>query len=237
MTKHPAARKVHRASTDEDTFVTGVLESSVWARDHGRNLVIAGVLGFILLAGGLYYRNYRATLRERAAAELAQVRATVQSGNAQLAKQDLDRFVSRFGNTPAGAEAKLLLAQVQLQGNEAPKAVTTLKPLAEDVEGPLGYSAAIMLAAAHETAKQPEEAERVLLRIADKARFNFQKREALDRAARIRQERGNPAGAIELYERVIKTFEGEDEQEVAGEKNAYEMRLAELKAQVPPAKS
>ena len=237
MTKHPAARRVHRASTDEDTFVAGVLESSVWARDHGRNLVIAGVFAFVLLASGLYYRNYRATLRERAASELAQVRATVQSGNTQLAKQDLDRFVGRFGNTPAGAEAKLLLAQVQLQGNEAPKSIVTLKPLADDVESPLGYSAAILLAAAHETAKQPEEAERVLLRIADKARFAFQKREALDRAARIRQDRGNPAGAIELYERVLATFDGEDEQEIAAEKNAYQMRLAELKAQVPAAKS
>ena len=235
MTKHPSARRVHRSANDEDTFVTGVLESSVWAKEHGRTLVIAGVVAFLVLGGLLYFRSYRATMADKAASELSAVRSTVQSGNLQLAKQDLQKFVNTYGGTAAGGEGKLLLAQTQLQTNEAPKAIETLDGLADDPESPMGYNAALMLAAAHEAAKKPADAERVLLRVADKARFDFQKREALERAARIRAETGNIAGAIELYERVIATYEGTDQQETGAERNVYEMRLAELRSQGAPA--
>jgi predicted negative regulator of RcsB-dependent stress response len=232
MTKHPTSRRVHRTAHDEDVFVSGVLESSVWAREHGRFLVIAGVTAVVAIGALLYFTNYRSSLNERAAGDLSQVRATVQSGNVQLAKQDLERYVNRFGNTPAGAEAKLLLGQIQLQANEPARAIETLRPLADDAESPLGFNAALMMASAQEINKQLDEAERTYLRVADDARFVFQKREALDRAARLRLDRGNPNGAAELYERIIATFE-EDSEETHAEQSAYEMRLAEIRAQTP----
>ena len=232
---HPTARRVHRAANADDKFVSGVLESSVWARDHGRTIVIATVVALVLLVFGIWYRSNRAAVRDRAAAELSQVRATVQSGNIALAKTDLENYVKRYGSTPAGAEAKLMLAQAHLQSNEAPEAITILDDMADDVESPLGYNAAMLLAAAHETAKKPDDAERVYLRIADNARFPFQQREALDRAARVRMDQGNAAGALELYERLLATFDAETDEASSnpGEKSMYEMRMAEVKAQVP----
>src|SRR5688572_16113976 len=118
MAKHPLSRRVHRTSTDEDKFVSGVLESSVWAKTHGRWLVIAGVVGLVVLAGTVYVRNVRSARAERAAAELTTVRSTVASGNTALAKQDLQNYVNRFGKTPSGGEAKMMLAQVQLENKE-----------------------------------------------------------------------------------------------------------------------
>ena len=235
---HPAARRVHRATHDEDKFVAGVLESSAWAQTHGRTLVIAGVLGVLLVVGGLWYRSNRVATRERAASELSQVRATVQSGNVQLAQQDLENYVRRFGSTPSGAEAKLMLAQLHLETNQPAKAIGVLEDLADDSDSPLGYGASLLLGAAHENNKQPAEAERVYLRVADDSRFAFQKREALDRAARLRLEQGNTAGAVQLYERILATFEDEKEEEVnQQEKSVFEMRLAELKAAAPAGKS
>ena len=87
-----------------------------------------------------------------------------------------------------------------------------------------------MLAAAQEANKQPEQAERTYLRLADNAVFDFQKREALDRAARLRLDRGNAAGAAQLYERIIATFD-EDDPQNAVERAVYQMRLAEIRAQ------
>jgi len=229
---HPTARRVHRATNDEDVFVSSVLETSVWARSHSRLLIIGVTLAIVAVAVTVYVRSMRSSLVERGAAELSQVRATVASGNLPLAKQDLERFVNRFGKTPSGVEARMMLAQVQLQTNEPAKAVATLKSVDSDADSPIGYSAALMLGGAHEANKQLDEAERVYLRAADDARFDFQKREALDRAARVRVERGNLAGAAELYERVVATF-AEDEIDLVQEKNAYLMRLAELKAQLP----
>lgn len=231
MTKHPLARRVHRVAHDEDKFVSGVLESSIWARQHTTILTVSGVAVLLLVLGFLYVRNWRGAIQEKAAAELATVRSTVQTGNLPLARQDLEKFVRQYGNTPAGEEAKLLLGQILLQANEPQRAASTLEPVADDVDSPLAFNAALMLAAAQEANKQPDQAERTYLRIADDAGFDFQKREALDRAARLRLDRGNAAGAAELYERILATFD-EDDPDVVSERAVYEMRLAEIRAQV-----
>jgi predicted negative regulator of RcsB-dependent stress response len=230
MTRNPAARRVHRAVHDDDKFVTGVLESSVWARQHGRILTIAAVVGVVGLLVFLYIRNWRGAVREKAAAEISNLRTTVQSGNLQLAQQDLEKFLRDYDKTPAGDEAKLLLGQILMQSNNPQRAATVLQPVADKVDTPLGFNAALMLAAAQEANKQQDQAERTYLRVADNAVFDFQKREALDRAARLRLERGNTTGAAQLYERILATFD-ENQPEDAVERSVYQMRLAEIRAQ------
>src|SRR5438045_9161764 len=95
---HPSARRVHREAHEDDVFVAGVLESSVWAKNHGRNLVIAGVVTLVLLIGILYLRNWRANLNNRAAAELTTVRQTMLEGNRELAVRDLKQYVTKYGS-------------------------------------------------------------------------------------------------------------------------------------------
>ena len=234
MTKHPTSRRVHRTTTDDDKFLTSVLETSVWARTHGRWMTIAGVSVIVALAVFAYMRNISNQRDQKAARELVTVRSTMLSGNKQLAKSDLQKFVKSYDNTSSGDVARLMLGQTELEANEPQNAVATLEPVAKDAGTPLGYSAALMLAAAHEAAKQPDQADRVYLRIADDARFDFQKREALDRAARLRLERGNPTGAVQLYERILATFDAMDPEKVdLQQKNVYAMRLAEIRALAP----
>jgi predicted negative regulator of RcsB-dependent stress response len=231
MTKHhPTARRVHRVTQDEDIFVSGVLESTAWAQTHARHIVIAAVVALILVVGFIYVRTSGSARRDAAARELSRVRATMQTGNVQLAQQDLEGFVRRFGGTEAGAEAKIMLAQVYLQSKQAPKAIETVQSLAGNVDSPAGFTAAMLLAAAYEESKQFDQADRTYLRIADDAQFDFQQREALDRAARVRAEQGNTAGAIQLYERIIQSFGDEPPAESLGDLDVFKMRLAELKA-------
>ena len=234
MAKHPTSRRVHRTASDDDKFVTGVLETSVWARAHSRWMTIGVVSLVVVLAVFAYMRNISVQREQRAARELVAVRSTMLSGNQQLAKSDLQKFVNNFGNTSSGDVARLMLGQTELQANEPKNATATLQPVAKDAGTPLGYSASLMLAAAYEANKQPDEADRVYLRIADNARFDFQKREALDRAARLRLERGNPQGAAQLYERILATFDKLDPEKVdMQQKNVYAMRLAEIRALAP----
>jgi len=152
----------------------------------------------------------------------------------QLAQQDLEGYVRRFGSTDAGAEAKIMLGQVYLQAKQPQKATEVLQSLAGNVDTPSGFTAAMLLAASYEESKQFDQADRTYLRIADDARFDFQRREALDRAARVRAEQGNVAGAITLYERVLTTYPDDDDPQTASERNAYQMRLAELRAAASP---
>jgi predicted negative regulator of RcsB-dependent stress response len=225
--KHPGAGRVHRERHDEDVFVESVLEGSVWAKQHGRTLMIAGIAVFVLLAGGIYYKNYRAQLNDKATAQLNQARQTVMSGNKQLAVTDLKNFIAKFGNTAAGAEARTMLAQMYLSLNQPQQAVTAIQPIADDVA--TSPAATFLLAGAYEALKQPEKAEQQYLKIADDARFSFEKREALERAAGLRLAKGNTAGAIELYNRAIETLPAD-----SPDRAVYEMRIAEIRGGVTP---
>ena len=225
MPKHPAARRVHRTDTDEDVFVSGVLESSVWAKRHGRSVLIGAVALILIVAGAVYWRNYRADLRDRATVELTPVRQTVIEGNRQLAIRDLTAFIDKYGSTPSADEARLLLAQVYVEEGRAQDAVGVLEPVAGDPGGASGATAALLLGAAHEAGNQTDKAERIYLQVADKARFGFEKREGLERAAGIRIQKGNTAAAAELYDRAMKTLP-----EDSPERSVYLMRIAEINA-------
>ena len=68
------------------------------------------------------------------------------------------------------------------------------------------------------------EAEAIYFRIAVRSELDFQVRDALASAARIRADQGDASGAIELYERVLSNME-----ESAAERGQFEMRIQELK--------
>ena len=223
--KHPGAGRVRRERHEEDVFVESVLEGSVWAKQHGRTVLIAGIVVFLLLVAGIYYRNYRTQLNEKAAAQLNQVRQTVLSGNKQLAVTDLKNFVARFGKTAAGAEGRTMLAQMYLSMNQPQQAVEAIEPMADDVEE--SPAATFLLAGAYEALKQPEKAEQQYLKIAKEARFGFEKREALERAAVLRLTRGNTAGAIELYSQALESLPDD-----SPDRSVYEMRIAEIRGGV-----
>lgn len=230
MVRHPAGRRVHRkAAETEDVFVEGVLETSVWVKEHALQLVIAAATIFVVIAVGLYYRSYRTTLTTRATEQLTQVRQTVQSGNTALAIRDLQSFLDRFGNTSSAREAHLMLAQAYLDNNDPQKAVDAIRDLARDPADPLGTSAAFLLGAAYENLNQPDAAESIYLRIANTARFDYQKVQALQDLARVRTERGNTAGAVEAYQRILSILPDNDPQ-----RPTIEMRLAEARARSKP---
>ena len=224
--KHPGASRVRRERHDEDVFVESVLESSVWAKQHGRTIIIAGAAAFLLLAGGIYYRNYRSELNDRANGQLNQVRQTVMSGNKQLAATDLKTYIAHFGNTPSCAEARTMLAQLYLSLNQPQQAVEAIEPIAgEPKKTP---APTFLLAGAYEALNQLDKAEQQYMKIADEARFGFEQREALERAAVLRMQRGNAAGAIELYNRALESLP-----EDSPDRPIYEMRIAEIRGGAP----
>ena len=224
--KHPGAGRVRRERHDEDVFVESVLEGSAWAKHHGRTLLYAGIAAFAILAVAIYYRNWQQTTKVKAEEELGAVRQTVVSGNKQLAATDLKKFIAKYGKTPAGDEARTMLAQTHLSMNQPQEAVKAIEPIADDIDE--GAAPAFLLAGAYEALKQTDKAEETYLRIAEKARFGFEKREALDRAAGMRLDKGNTAGAIELYNRALETLEKD-----SPERAIYEMRIAEVRGAAP----
>ncbi|HEX6309190.1 MAG TPA: tetratricopeptide repeat protein [Longimicrobiales bacterium] len=225
MTRHPTARRVHREAAPDDVFVARVLETSAWAKQHRRTLIIAGIVTAVVVVGLIYGISSRRAQNARAATQLTQVRALAMSGNAQLAIRDLEQFVESYGGTPSGDEGRLLLARTYLEAGQNAQARQTVESVARDLDSGLGINAALLLAAAYESAQEPHRAEEVYLRVGEDARFLFQRQDALDNAARLRIQRGDVAGAVELYERLVEmTPVGNPERPV------YELRLGEARA-------
>lgn len=218
-------QRVATAADDEDVFVEKTLALGSWAQRNRQAVTFGLIVIAVAVVGGIYYLNYRRTHRERAAVELERVEQAAAFGDTTTAKVELGRYIESFGGTPYADEARVLLGQMYLQSNQADEAAKVLDPAA-DPAAPLGRQAAVLLAKTREQQGQLDQAEQLLLRVADESSLDFEKREALEEAARIRQRRGNLAGAAELYQRIL---DGMKETEPG--RGVYEMRLEEIKAQ------
>lgn len=204
MTRHPSARRVHRQDAEpDDVFVAGVLESTAWAKQHGRKLIIGGIVAAVLITAIVLVIKNRADRRAAAELQLNQVRAVALSGNSPLAIRELEQYVATFDGTPSADEARLMLARAYMDTREYTSAIESVQSVSDDLDTDAGVNAAFLEAAAHEAAGSIELAESTLMRVADDARFLFQRQEALENAARIRMQRGDAEGAVELYERLI----------------------------------
>src|SRR5688572_1618382 len=225
-TRHPTARRVHReAAAPDDAFVAGVLESSAWAKEHSRTLIIGSIVVLVVIVGLTIFVTSRRSNAREAATALTQVRAVALSGNAELAIRDIEQFIRNYGSTPAGDEARLLLGAAYLDANQQQNAINAVENVADDLDTDVGVSAAMLIAAAHEAAGRSQEAETVLERVATGGRFLFQQQEALDNIARLRLQRGDAAGAVQAYERLLEMTPTN-----AAERQVYELRLGEVRA-------
>jgi tetratricopeptide (TPR) repeat protein len=225
MARHPTVRRVQREAEPDDAFVANILRTSAWAKTHARTLILGAVALVMLVGGSLYYMSYRRAVASEAEMRLTEVRQTAAAGNNALAISDLERLLTNFGGTPAATEARVLLAILYLDENNPTRATEVVEPVSRDPAQPLGASAAFLLGAAYEAQGQPERAEAVFLRIADRARLSYERRDALESAARLRMERGDMAGAVTLYDRLIGMTE-----EDSPDRSIYEMRRAEAVA-------
>ncbi len=227
MVRHPTARRVKRghASEPDDVFVARLLELTAWAREHARILTIVGVVLVLGISAGLYYRNVQATIRAQSETRLETVRQTVASGNTALAIRDLEQFVTTYKGTRAAEEARVLLGQVHLDAGQPQEALDAVNPLASSIGKGLGTSAAFVKAAAFEADGQAQSAESLYLQIAERARYDYERFQALDAAARVRMQGGNVTGAAELYERLLEILPDNDP-----ERAVVELRLAEARA-------
>lgn len=232
MTKKPGSpsgRKGASSDHPDDAFIARTLEAWAWAKQNRQVLVVAGVVVALAVGAGIYYYDYRRNLRMQATQEFEALQQTVANANPESAQNEIRSFIDRFAGTPYEAEARLLLAQTEIDAGAPGEAVSVLEPIARDLSEPMGVQAAFLLGTAYEHAGRSQDAERTYLRIADAAPMTFQRRQALADAARIRAARGEHAGAAEVYERLLATFDGAEEGETSM-RAFYRARLAEMRA-------
>jgi len=224
--KHPGARKTAKKEEHEDdVFVARVLELSNWAKANQQLLTVLAVVLVIAFAGMTYYGNYQESLTQQAAQQLEGIHQSIALQDREGAKTELAVFLDRFGSTAYAGEARLLLGELYLQTNDPQQALAVLEPMATSPREPIEFQAAALLATAYEQDERWTDAENIYLRIADRSELDFQVRDALTGAARIRADQGDATGAVELYERILSDID-----ENSPDRGLFEMRIQELRS-------
>ncbi len=203
-------RRPVNPAEQEDVFVAKTLEATQWAQ-RNRPILTLAVIVLVLGTGAfIYYGRYRNTLEVTAAGQLEQLQQRLETGDVAAVRADLNLYLERFASTSFADEARLTLGQVLATEGDRAGAAAILEPLAGDVGDPLGAQAAVLLAAVSEDMGDMEVAEGLYERLADRARLDFQRKEALVDLARLRKHRGDYAGALTAYDRLLDEIDEED---------------------------
>ena len=223
--KQPGVRRTTQSSSHDpdDAFIARMLHFTKWAEGNHQVLTVGVVILAIVAAGFVYYGRYQSQLFEQAAQQLEVIHQSISISDTEGAKVELATFLDRFDGTPHEGEARLILGELYLESGDPQQALAVLGPLGESPREPIEFQGAALLGSALEQDGRWEDAESTYLTIASRSDLDFQIRSALNAAARIRTDRGDSAGAIELYERVLGGLE-----DTSPERGLYEMRIAEL---------
>ncbi len=222
---HPASRRQpHTPEQQDDAFVAGVMDMSRWVSENRQLLVLGGVVLVLLISGGLYYVNFQRSVATQAMNQLESIHQSISISAFEDAKAQLSTFVDRFEGTNQAREAVVLLGRLHLEAGDAAVAISVLERGDLSLGDALGIQGSSLLARAYEDQGRWADSESLYLQIADRAELDFQIRDALESAARTRHRQRNIAGAAELYERILATFEADDPG-----RGIYELRLAEMR--------
>jgi predicted negative regulator of RcsB-dependent stress response len=234
MAKRPTGsrRRPEPPQHDDDVFVAKVFEASTWAQKHSQLLILGIVVVVLGVVFSRYYVNRREARIVSGVQDLEAIQQVLVAGDAETGQVRLAQFIERYDGSSLEAEARLVLARLHLDRGEAGQALDALDDGSLELSTPLGPQAAMLMARAHEAQGDPDAAEALYLRVAERSELEFQVVNAYEDAARLRLLTGDAAGAVELYERLLERLEP-----TAPQRSQVEMRLAEARTRARTASS
>ena len=172
-----------------------------WTRINAKALTAGAVVVLVAAAAYWFYLRSREIQVVNAEKALLTAKQSMSAGNAALAQSDLQKVYARYGSTPAGVEAAMLLAQLDYDSGKFQDGISTLQkisrtaaaarvePTIENLEGD-GYAQMGKLA---EAAKRYEGAAAAASGLETEQAFYRAK------AARTYQSAGDTAKARQLW--------------------------------------
>jgi predicted negative regulator of RcsB-dependent stress response len=221
------SRQPQSALNSDDAMALRAAELAAWARRNAR-LVIGIASVAVLLVGGVLVWKYTQAQRRAAAAERFMVITANPATQTASGTRELENFIQQYSGTAEADEARILLAQIRLNGGNARQAIAPLTEVAGS-RSPLAPQAAMMLGSAHAQAGDRAAAVRAYEQAAERSPLEYQKFEALGQAALQHEQGGNYAAAAEIYQRMLNDAEPNSAQE-----SVIQMRLTEARAHVAP---
>jgi predicted negative regulator of RcsB-dependent stress response len=200
-----------------------------WLRIRSRYLTIGAAL---VAAAGVGYWFYITTAQiksGRAEQGLLQAKQAVAQGNAALAQNDLQNLIRRYGNTRAGVESGLVLAELHYGKGEYQKGIDVLRDVVgKSAAEPSRATIHALIGDGQLQLNKPDEAVQSYQRAADEARFDGARAFYTARKARALMTTGKPAEARKIWQELASAPWAES---VAPEAR---VRLGELEVQQAP---
>lgn len=168
-----------------------------WVRTHSRQVGIGAIVVAVAVAGAWLVSSSNAKKAESAGRALSEAQRSVASGNLPLAAADLSKIVQRYGSTPSGVQARLLLAQVYLQQGKVAEALKELDEVGS--AGPQQSSLHALRGGALEQSGKPLEAAAEYLKAADATQLPSERESFKSDAARAYAMGGKTDEALKIW--------------------------------------
>lgn len=174
-------------------------ESAIeWVRQHARQVGIGAIVVAALAGVFWVVRTQNAGNEATASRQLVAAQRSVGAGNLPLAAADLRKLVDRYGSTRSGAEAQVLLAQVELQQGRTAEAMKVLDEIGSG--GPHAASVHALRAAALEQTGKPAEAAEEYLKASRANELQGEAESLKADAARAYLVAGKKAEALKIWQ-------------------------------------
>lgn len=207
----------------EDRIMEKIAQATAWAQRNSRVATLSLLL-LVGAAGALFvYMDYRSDLESQAAVRLDEIRLGMRGTPPAQIRAQLGNYIDQFGSTRTAGEARILLAEMELERDSAAAAIGLLEPIIDLDGGPLGYNAGWLRAVAEEERGDREAAVEWYERLADAAPHEYQRRRARAALARLYEYAGEYTAAEEIYAELAAV---EDPAESA----FYGVKLGEVRA-------
>jgi predicted negative regulator of RcsB-dependent stress response len=172
-----------------------------WLRIRGRYLTIGAAIVAAAGVGYWFYTRSELIKSGRAEQGLLQARQAVMQGNTALAQNDLQSLIRRYGNTRAGVQAGLVLAEVHYEKGEYQKGIDVLRDVVDkSAAEPSRAKIHALIGDGQQQMGKAEDAAESYQKAADQARFDGGRAFYSARKARALMAAGKTAEAKKLWE-------------------------------------
>ena len=219
------SRQPHSSLHPDDAMALRAAELSAWARRNARMIIGIAAVALVVVGGLLVWKYSQAQRRAAAASAFLSLRANPTIAT-EAGRRQLETFISQYKGTIEADEARLMLAEIRMNGGAPREAIPVLTPLAGSGSA-LAAQATMMLGSAQAQSGDRAAAIRSYEQAAEKASLEYQRFEAMGQAALQHEQGGNFAEAVKVYERMLAQSEPNSAQATV-----IQMRMAEAQARV-----
>jgi predicted negative regulator of RcsB-dependent stress response len=195
-----------------------------WLETNKRLLTIAAAIIVVGGGGWWVYTQSRLTKETNASKALFIAKQSLNAQNPALAQSDLQKLVSRYGDTGSGAEGAMLLAQLDYDAGKYQEGVAVLENATKSAPQPLESALRSLLGDGYASMKNFKAAASEYEKSADLTDYKMDRANQKARAARAYTSAGDTAKSRKIWSDLI---ESGDNPSIASE---AKVRLGELTA-------